>query len=315
MKAEALTHLEPNFELHENDSFVELKDGISICYRIYGQTGQIDQPTVVLIAGLTLQLHYWVPEFVQPLLREGYRVMVLDNRDIGRSSRHNSPPLQRKHLIFGKGRPEGYKLQDMAGDVIGVLDHLGIDKIHVVGMSMGGMIAQEITSHFPERVLTLTSIFSTTGDKKVGQPSLKGKLKLMKARPREREHGIAHYLDHAHFIAGKRYEVVEATAKDYAAKAWDRGNGAKAGAGISRQIGAIFNSGDRTARLRNIKTPTLVIHGDKDPLVNPSGGYATADAIPKAKLVLVPGMGHYISAEVSPLLTDLLLGHMNRQVS
>ena len=312
MKAEALTHLEPIFELHENDSFVELKDGISICYRIYGQTGQIDQPTVVLIAGLTLQLHYWVPEFVQPLLREGYRVMVLDNRDIGRSTRHKSPPLKLKNLIFGKGRPDGYKLQDMAGDVIGVLDHLGIDQVHVVGMSMGGMIAQEFSAHHAHRALSLTSIFSTTGNKKVGQPSLKGKLKMMKARPREREHGIAHYLDHAHFIAGNRYEVVEATAKDYAAKAWDRGNGARAGAGISRQIGAIFNSGDRTSRLRQIKAPTLVIHGDKDPLVNPTGGYATANAIPKAKLVLVPGMGHYISAEVSPLLTDLLLGHVGR---
>lgn len=309
MKAENISNLETHASLHENDSFVELKDGISICYRSYGREAD---PTIVLIAGLTLQLHYWVPEFVQPLLQAGYRVVVLDNRDIGRSSRHASPPLQRKHLIFGKGRPEGYSLRDMAGDVIGVLDHLGIEKVHVVGMSMGGMIAQEITSHYPERVLTLTSIFSTTGSKKVGQPSFKGKLKMMKARPREREHGIAHYLDHAHFIAGNRYEVVEATAKDYAAKAWDRGNGAKAGAGISRQIGAIFNSGDRTSHLRKIKVPTLVIHGDKDPLVNPTGGYATADAIPKAKLVLVPGMGHYISAEVSPMLTDLLLGHVGR---
>lgn len=312
MRAEDASTLERTLVLHEEDSFVELQNGMSICYRVYGQNGQSKQPTIVLIAGLTLQLHYWVPEFVQPLLRAGYRVLVLDNRDIGRSTRHKSAPLQRKHLIFGKGRPEGYTLQDMAGDVIGVLDHLGINKVHAVGMSMGGMIAQEMTCHYPDRVLTLTSIFSTTGNKKVGQPSLKGKLKLMKARPREREHGIAHYLDHAHFIAGNRYEVVEATAKDYAAKAWDRGNGAKAGAGISRQIGAIFNSGDRTARLRQIKVPTLVLHGDKDPLVNPTGGYATADAIPKARLVLVPGMGHYISAEVSPLLTDLLLGHVAR---
>jgi pimeloyl-ACP methyl ester carboxylesterase len=309
MKAENASNLETHASLHEDDRFVELKDGISICYRSYGREAD---PTIVLIAGLTLQLHYWAPEFVQPLLQAGYRVIVLDNRDIGRSTRHTSPPLQRKHLIFGKGRPEGYSLRNMAGDVIGVLDHLGIEKIHVVGMSMGGMIAQEITSHYPSRVLTLTSIFSTTGSKKVGQPSLKGKLKLMKARPRERELGIAHYLDHAYFIAGNRYKVVEATAKDYAAKAWDRGNGAKAGAGISRQIGAIFNSGDRTPHLRNIKVPTLVIHGDKDPLVNPTGGYATADAIPKAKLVLVPGMGHYISAEVSPMLTDLLLGHVGR---
>lgn len=295
--------------LHNNDEFCDLPSGIQVCYRSYGNPGD---PAVVFVVGLTLQLHYWPAALLQPLLDAGYRVIVLDNRDIGRSTRHASPPLNKKMLLLGKGRAEGYSLKDMAGDVAGLLDHLGIKNAHVVGMSMGGMIAQEFSAHHAHRALSLTSIFSTTGNKKVGQPSLMGKLKLIKARPRERAAGIEHYRDHVYFIAGKRYHIDDVAVNDYAAQAWDRGNGAKAAAGISRQIGAIFNSGDRTAHLRRIKAPTLVIHGDADPLVHPSGGFATADAIVGAKLVIVPGMGHYISEEVSPLLSDLLLGHFGR---
>jgi pimeloyl-ACP methyl ester carboxylesterase len=313
--------------LHEDDCFCTLKDPasdeeITLCYRVYGGEcsepsdsikNQSGKPTFILIAGLTHQLHYWPEALIKPLLQAGYQVLVLDNRDVGRSSRHHSAPLTLKHLLLSKGRPEGYSLRDMAADVVGVMDHLHIQKAHILGMSMGGMIAQELAAHWPDRVLSLSSMTSSTGSRKVGQLSFGAKLRMLKARKQDRARWIKNFLEHAYFIAGKRYAVDESAAKNYAAKAWDRGDGANAGAGAFRQIGAIFNSGDRTAQLKKIKAPTLVIHGDQDPLVSTSGGYATADAIPKAKLVIVAGMGHYISPEVAPMLTDLILGHIKRR--
>lgn len=295
--------------LHEEDSFCTLADGQQICYRDYGQT---QDPAVVLLVGLSLQLHYWPSGLIQRLLQAGHRVVVLDNRDIGRSFRHASRPLQMKDLVLGRGRPDGYSLKDMAADVIAVMDHLRIGRAHIAGMSMGGMIAQEVSSHHPDRVLTLCSIFSTTGHKKVGQPSLKGKLRMLRARPKNREEAMAHYLEQALFIAGNGFHIDVNACKDYAGKAWDRGNGARAGAGISRQIGAIYNSGNRSESVSSIKAPTLVIHGDADPLVHPSGGYATANAIKHSRFVLIPGMGHFISEEVSPLMAELLLGNFAR---
>ncbi|MDH4396857.1 MAG: alpha/beta hydrolase [Limnobacter sp.] len=312
--------------LHEEDRFCTLKDSasdaeITLCYRVYGSEceGTVEpttrpphEPTLVLIAGLTHQLHYWPTSLIKSLLQAGYQILVLDNRDVGRSSRHHSAPLTLKHLLLSKGRPEGYVLLDMAADVIGLMDHLHIQEAHILGMSMGGMIAQELAAHWPNRVLSLTSMISSTGCRKVGQLSFGAKLRMLKARKQNRVQWIQNFVDHAHFIAGKRYAVDEFAAKDYAAKAWDRGDGANAGAGAFRQIGAIFNSGDRTPNLRKIKAATLVIHGDKDPLVSTTGAYATADAIPNSKLVIVPGMGHYISPEVAPMLADLIVGHTKK---
>ncbi|HEY1058177.1 MAG TPA: alpha/beta fold hydrolase [Limnobacter sp.] len=295
--------------MHEEDAFFSLPTGESMCYRSYGNP---NHPTVMLVVGLTLQLHYWPKELVMPLIQAGYRVVVLDNRDIGRSFRHPSPPLGMKQILFAKPHATTYTLTDMANDAVALMDHLGIAQAHVAGMSMGGMIAQEMACIHQARVLSLTSIFSTTGNRKVGQPSLGGKLKILGKPPTTRDEAIAAYLDKARYIAGKRYTVETDWAVDYAGKAWDRLEGKRAGAGISRQIGAILKSGDRTAKLKQVTVPTLVIHGDRDPLVHPSGGHATADAIDGARHLVIPGMGHYISQSVSPLLADLLLSHFSR---
>ncbi|MFN4329134.1 MAG: alpha/beta fold hydrolase [Limnobacter sp.] len=291
------------------DEYAPLSTGMTLCYRSHGNASA---PAVILIAGLGLQLHYWPQTLLEGLVEQGFRVITLDNRDVGHSSRHDSPPVTLKDLIFNRGNPAGYTVTDMAHDVAALMDHLGIESAHVAGMSMGGMITQELAAHHPNRVLTMTSIFSTTGSRRVGQPSLKGKLTVIRKRSREKAEAIRNYIDTSHFIAGGRFHIDDTVLADYADKAWERGGGRKSVLGVSRQIGAILNSGDRTAHLGRINAPALVIHGDRDPLVNVSGGYATADAIRGARLVLIPGMGHLITDDVSPLLLDLLTGHFRR---
>ncbi|MGE8065052.1 alpha/beta fold hydrolase [Pseudomonas sp. NPDC089569] len=287
------------------DRFCELPGERKLCYRSHGPE---DAPAVILIVGLGLQLTYWPQPLIAGLVEQGWRVITLDNRDSGRSffTKVTPPTVMQQFL---RKRTPGYDLGDMASDVIGLMNGLKLETAHVVGMSMGGMIAQTLAARYPERVRTLTSIFSTTGSLRVGQPALKAILQLLRRPPRNQQESVRDYLDIMGLI-GSTLEWNEQAMRDYAMEAWERGGGEASNLGTARQIGAIINSGDRTKELQQICCSTLVIHGDKDRMVATDGGFATAAAIRRSSLVLLPGMGHDFPSCLSGTLQSLLAGHM-----
>jgi pimeloyl-ACP methyl ester carboxylesterase len=295
--------------LQGEDQFCALPNGDRLCYRSFGDQ---DATPLILVVGLGMQLIFWPPLMVSGLVDAGFRVIVLDNRDVGRSSRMSTPAPSFLQIVRRRAPAGAYDLGDMAGDVVALMDHLGIGKAHLVGMSMGGMIAQTIAARWPERALSLTSIFSTTGARKVGQPALSS-MRLVLAPPaKTREAAMARYRRIANHIGSTRFPMRREIIDAYANEAWDRGTGPKDPLGVARQIAAIMKSGNRTREVRRIKAPTLVIHGDQDLMVAPSGGYATADAIDGARLVLISGMGHFLSDAMAPYLVDLISGHAHR---
>lgn len=276
-----------------------------LCYRSYGsETG----PAVILVVGLGLQLTYWPPSIIAGLVAKGLRVITLDNRDSGRSFFTDVTPPTVIQQFFRKPTP-GYDIGDMADDVIDLMDELQLEAVHLVGMSMGGMIAQTLAARYPQRVRTLTSIFSNTGAARVGQPALKAILQLLRRPPKSQKESVRDYVDIMSVI-GSSLEWNEEGLRSYAVEAWERGGNELNHLGTSRQVGAIINAGDRTKELQQIRCSTLVIHGDKDLMVATSGGFATAAAISGAKLVLLPGMGHDFPSSLSGTLLSLLVGHM-----
>ncbi|MCR9127153.1 MAG: alpha/beta hydrolase [Rhodobacteraceae bacterium] len=275
------------------DRFCETAQGIRICYRITGTGGT----PLILIAGLGLQLISWPQAMIDGLVAEGFRVIAMDNRDVGQSGRIDAPPPSRIGILLGRVGQQPYDLSDMAGDVIAVLDAEGIAAAHVVGMSMGGMIGQCLAARHPGRVLSLTSIFSSTGAPKVGQPKFRTILAMMRPPPRTSAQAARFWPDMARRIGGDDHPPDTDAWARYGTAAWARG-GAAPEQGTLRQLGAIIKSGDRTAELARIAAPTLVLHGDRDPLVAASGGRATARAIPGARLEIVQGMGHDLAPGV-----------------
>ncbi|TSE28186.1 alpha/beta hydrolase [Tepidimonas taiwanensis] len=280
------------------DRFCQTPGGGEICYRVYGNS---HRDVVLLIAGLGLQLIYWPEEFVAALVERGVKVVVFDNRDSGRSFYSDTPvPSSWSHLL--RAKTDGYTLSDMAADVIALMDSLKIQNAHLVGMSMGGMIAQVCAARYPNRTKSLTSIFSSTGSLKVGQPSLSGLCALLKNNSRDEKEFVENYVRTMRLI-GARVDTNENRHKAYARAAWIRGGGERINDGISRQISAIINSGDRTRELSFVRCPTLVMHGDVDKVVAPSGGYATAAAIRGSRFIcripddwIVPSRHAYLLA-------------------
>lgn len=282
------------------DQFCRAGAGRQICYRTDGDP--CGTP-LLLIAGLSLDLTSWPMAMIDGLVAQGFYVIRFDNRDAGRTTPAVTPPPNLLRRALRRPRRDGYDLTDMAGDAIAVLDHLDIAQAHVVGMSMGGMIAQTIAARYHARASSLTSIFSTTGGKRVGQPAVSTQMLLSNPGSRTRDEFIRKHVKLMSHIAGKRFPLDEAGAAEYAAGAWDRGLRESSGTGVARQINAIYKSGDRTAELQRITAPTLVIHGDRDRIVHPSGGHATAAAIAGARHVTIAGMGH----DLAPGVTDRLL--------
>ena len=291
----------------EDDRFVNLKSGVRLCYRVDGPD---DGEPLVLVAGLGMDMLSWPAAFVDGLAAVGYRVIRLDNRDAGRSSRMTTPVPSLLHQALARPVPGAYRIEDMAEDVVGLLDHLQVDRAHIAGMSMGGMIAQSVAAHYPDRVLTLTSIISTTGARKIGAAALSTKRRFAARPPRTREEFIRDRVGMMRHLAGRVNPADPAEETRAAGLAWDRGVYPDGGTARSRQLGAINTSADRTADLAGIKAPTLVIHGDRDPIVHPSGGAATAAAIAGSRLVTVPGMGHYFHPAMVPELLRLMTGHL-----
>lgn len=282
---------------------------IELCFERFGDT---DGEPLLLVMGLGTQMVGWNPDFIAELVRRGFHVVRFDNRDIGRSTHvtDRRPPTTLQLLRRDK-RAAAYRLEDMAGDAAGLIEHLGWDSAHVVGASMGGMIAQCVASHHPDRVRSLTSIMSMTGGRWSGQPALSVYPVLLKQAPRDREGYIEHIVRLYATIGSPDFPRDEDELRAYAALAWDR-DPHHDGRGAGRQLAAIMGSGDRTADVRRITAPTLVVHGLKDKLVRPSGGRATAKAITNSRLVEIPGMGHDLPRQLWPRIADAIAENAGR---
>jgi pimeloyl-ACP methyl ester carboxylesterase len=260
--------------------------------------------------GLATQMIAWHEDFCAELAGRGFFVIRFDNRDVGRSTalRHLPAPTIRQLALRSK-KAASYSLSDMAADAVGLLDELGIERAHVVGASMGGMIAQTIAIEHPQRVLSLCSIMSNTGSRWAGQPKLATYRVLLAVQPTDREQFIEHVLKMYRVIGSPGFDRDEDDLREIAARSYDRGRNP---AGSGRQLAAIIASGDRTAGLRTLRVPTVVIHGTKDPLVRPSGGRATARAIPGARLTTVEGMGHDLPREAWPRIIGAIVENAAR---
>ena len=281
--------------------------GIELAHQAFGDP---DDPPVVLIMGFATQMLGWPDGLCHALGDRGLRVIRFDNRDIGLSTHlHDAPQPDLAAALRGDFSSAAYTLADMAGDVSGLLDACGLQRAHLVGASMGGMIAQTVAIEHPERVRSLTSIMSTTGDPSVGQPTQAAMATVMAPPAHSREGYVERTVRAYRVIGSPGYPLDEGALRERAATSYDR---AYDPVGVGRQFLAILASGDRTARLRDVRVPTLVIHGAHDALVDVSGGRATAAAIPGAELEVVPGMGHDFPTELWPQLADRLAAHVGR---
>lgn len=276
---------------------------------VYDTTGDPADPPVVLIAGMGNQLIYWGPEIVADLAGRGYFVIRLDNRDAGLSTSFDDwgkidLKMALASSISGRDPDVPYHLGDMAEDVVGLIDHLGIERVHVVGQSMGGMIAQRIAIDHPQRVLSLTSMMSTTGNPAVGAATSEASSLLTRAPAEDRVTAIESAVDSMRITWGPYFDRARAVAR--ATEAHDR---SFRPAGAARQFGAILADGDRTPELASLSVPTLVVHGGADPLIGVSGGEATAAAVPGAKLAVFEHMGHDIPPALWPEIRDVMVRH------
>jgi pimeloyl-ACP methyl ester carboxylesterase len=283
-------------------------NGIEICYESFGDA---NAEPMLLIMGLGAQMVLWDDAFCEQLATRGFRVIRFDNRDIGASSKLSGGkrlgPVELLKLRFLKipvAAP--YRLTDMAQDTIGLMDALGIRSAHLVGASMGGMIAQEVAITFPERVRSLTSIMSTTGNPKLPGPTREASAMLMAPPPNTKEEFLTRFAQTWKLLRVGSFPEDEALDRSRAERVFERGLNA---AGVGRQLRAILASGSRKQRLRAVKAPTLVIHGTVDPLVHPDGGKDTAASIPGAKLLMIEGMGHAIPIPMWPEIIDAIDKH------
>ena len=265
---------------------------LELCYETFGDRSD---PALVLIMGLATQMIAWREEFCESLAAAGFFVVRFDNRDVGRSTTLDGLPVPTTwQLLKRDKRAASYTLEDMALDVVGLLDHLEIERAHVVGASMGAMIAQTVAAKHPDRVLSLVSIMGSTGARTSGQPQLRTAKVLLAVPPKDRDGFVEHMVKTFTIIGSPGFERDEDELRRFAETTFDRGRNPAASA---RQLAAINASGNRTPLLRQISAPTLVIHGEADTLVRPSGGRATAKAIAGSTLLEIPGMGHDLPPE------------------
>jgi len=277
-------------------------NGIQIEYESFGDTSN---PALLLIMGLGAQMIVWDTEFCQQIADRGFHVIRFDNRDVGLTTHFDDAPTPNvMAAMMGDTSSASYKLSDMAADAAGLLDALRIPAAHIVGASMGGMIAQTFAIEHPDKTLSLCSIMSTTGDTAVGQPASEALELLISVPPQTVEEAADRAVLAAKVIGGKRYPIDEERVRARAAEGWNRNHD---DVGMARQLVAIMASGDRTPGLREVTVPTLVIHGVDDPLVTPSGGEATAKAIPGAELLNLEGMGHDLPMPLWPRIVDAIV--------
>jgi len=286
-------------------------NGIEIEYETFGDPSA---DPLLLIMGLGAQMILWEEGFCRLLAGHGHHVIRFDNRDVGLSTRLEEAGVPRIRVMMEQvergERPEApYRLSDMGRDAVGLLDGLGIDAAHVVGASMGGMIGQTVAIEHPERVRTLTSIMSSTGHPGLPRAKPEAMAVLLTPPPRDREANIERAVEAARIIGSPGFPFDEERIRARAARTYDRAFYPK---GLARQLAAILALGSRRKALEALRTPTLVIHGDMDPLVPVEGGLDTAEAVPGAELLIIEGMGHDLPPEIWPRIADTITRHARK---
>jgi pimeloyl-ACP methyl ester carboxylesterase len=281
----------------------------------YESMGNPSNPTMLWIMGFGAQMTAWPDEMLQMYVDAGFHVVRFDNRDCGLSYKHDGVMVDvgavTAAAVMGDPPPPvPYTLSDMAADAVGVLDGLGIAAAHIVGASMGGMIAQTLAIEFPQRVLSLTSIMSVPGDMAYGTPTPEALNTLVAPPPEDRAAYIEGAKNWAVWCSKKYFDLADARAR--AAREFDRSFYPE---GTHRQMAAIYASGDRTEQLRTLAVPTLVIHGRDDTLLTPSGGERTAELVPGSVLMMVADMGHDLPRPLWSLFVDAIASHARRSQS
>jgi pimeloyl-ACP methyl ester carboxylesterase len=271
----------------------------------YVTDGDPADPPFLLVMGLGAQLIAWPQRFVDGLRDRGFFVITYDNRDTGLSTKFAGVP-DITALFGGDGSSAPYRVEDMADDAAALLGHLGIERAHVMGASMGGMITQALVINHADLFATATSIMSTTGDRTVGAPTGEAMSALLRPIATSREEAIEASVAGSAVIGSPKYPTDEALLRERAGAAYDRSYCPE---GTARQLGAILASPDRTEGLHGVRIPFLVIHGEDDPLVTLSGGEATAAAVPGSKLIVIPGMGHDLPEELWGEVTDAIVAN------
>ena len=286
-----------------SEQLCDVGRGIALCYETFGERSD---PTALLVMGLGTQMIAWHEDFCRDLAARGFHVVRFDNRDVGRSTHLSGPPPTVAQLLTRSRRAARYSLADMAEDAALLLERLQLGRAHVIGASMGGMIAQTLAARHPASVRSLVSIMSNTGSLLSGQPRLRSYSALLRTPPPGREAFIEHMLGVFALIGSPGPLRDLEDVREIIGRSYDRDHDPD---GSGRQLAAIVAAGNRTAELRRISAPTLVIHGTADPLVGFSGGRATARAIPGARLMPVEGMGHDLPRALWPQLIDAIASH------
>lgn len=297
-----------------NDSKLEDRinvNGVDIAYQLHGDPSH---PTLLLIHGLSTPLTGWPSAMIKRFVAAGYQVLLLDNRDAGRSQQLDHLPSPNMlwvilKLKLGMSVKAPYQLDDMMQDVVALLDALNLSEVHVVGASMGGMIAQLMAIYHPQRVKSLTSIMSTTGYKKL-PPIEKNISRVLMQKPASSDYKdqMDYHIKKWQVIGSPEYPSSDAYLTEYVDSILQRGGSTK---GTLRQFLAIMVAANRQDALAKLSIPSLVIHGDRDGLVNVAGGKATAEAIPNAKLKIYSGMGHDFPVELIDNIADDIISHVN----
>lgn len=287
-------------------------NGLTIEYEEFGNAGD---PAVLLIGGFGCQLTIWPVAMCEALADNGYRVIRHDNRDIGLTTKiEDAGPVNVGQLMAdamsGKPVSAPYSLDDMADDAVGLMDAIGIDKAHVVGMSMGGMIAQLIAINHPSRVLSLTSIMSSTGNPELpqGKPEAMAALTAPAPDPDDREAVIEMGVNTWNIIGSPGFPTPDRELREMIGSNYDRNYYPE---GLTRQIAAIMSAGSRVEKLKGVTAPTLVIHGAEDPLVPVEAGQDTAAAVPGSTLEVITGMGHDLAPGLVPVLVGKIVPHLD----
>jgi pimeloyl-ACP methyl ester carboxylesterase len=286
-----------------SEQFCDVGRGITLCYETYGEP---TNPPALLVMGLGTQMIGWHEDFCRGLAERGVYVIRFDNRDVGHSTHLSGAPPTIAQLLTRSRRAARYSLADMAEDAAALLERLSLGRAHVIGASMGGMIAQTIAARHPASIRSLVSIMSNTGSRFSGQPSLRVYSTFLRTAPRERDAFIEHMAGVFRLIGspGELRDLDEV--RELIGASYDRDHDPD---GPARQLAAIIAAGNRTPELRRITAPTLVIHGTADRLVGFSGGRATARAIRGARLMPVEGMGHDLPRVLWPMLIDAIATH------
>jgi pimeloyl-ACP methyl ester carboxylesterase len=290
-----------------SEQFAATSDGVELCYETFGEPSD---PAMLLVMGLGTQMLGWHEDFCELLAGRGFFVIRYDNRDVGRSTHHRDvKPPGVMELATRRFKQLAYTLPDLADDGLRLLDQLGVERAHVVGASMGGMIAQTMAARHPDRVLSLTSIMSMTGNRRVGNPALRVYPIFLGRPPRDRDAYIERISKTFDLIGSPGFERDDEEMRRLAGLSYDRD---PTTGGTPRQLAAILAAGDRTEDLRRIEAPTLVVHGAEDRMIAPSGGRATAKAIPGAKLMIIEGMGHDMPRGVWGRIVDAIAENAER---